>query len=93
LGACGITNTATQFIVAVSEIRFDSFPGAGVNPNENPICGKQVTITAFGQNATATVTDRCVDCKDDDLDMTPSLFQVFAALGVGRFDITWNFVD
>jgi hypothetical protein len=34
----------------VSEGLFDTFPGAGANPNANPICGKAITINckSFG---------------------------------------------
>lgn len=44
LGACGITNTDTDFIAAVSHTFFDSYHGYnGANPNNNPLCGRKVT--------------------------------------------------
>jgi hypothetical protein len=94
LGACGTTNTDTDFIVAVAESRFDSFPNYnGLDPNTNPICNKEVTITGpNGATHTAIITDRCTGCQNDDLDMTTTLFQLFAAEATGRIDITWNFV-
>ena len=43
LGACGITNVATDMIAAISHQAFDGYPGADPsNPNKNPICGKKV---------------------------------------------------
>lgn len=33
LGACGISNTDADFIVAIDAQTFDTFPGAGANPN------------------------------------------------------------
>jgi hypothetical protein len=43
LGACGITNTDTDYIAAVSHLMFDTWPGwNGANPNNNPICGKKI---------------------------------------------------
>ena len=44
LGACGITNTDSDYIAAVSHTLFDTYPGYnGVNPNNNPICGRKAT--------------------------------------------------
>ena len=63
LGACGITNTDSQYICAVSELLFDVYPSVlilfpsrsafslshrgydGVNPNTNPVCNQQITLT------------------------------------------------
>jgi uncharacterized low-complexity protein len=44
IGACGKANTDADHIVAVSAALFDNFPGATKNPNNNPICGKEITI-------------------------------------------------
>jgi hypothetical protein len=91
LGACGITNVDTDFIVAVSMIRFDAVSTG--NSNTNPLCGKKVSITFNGVTKIATVVDRCVGCAKDSLDMTPTLFQNFAPLGVGRIHgIVWSFI-
>lgn len=45
LGACGQTNAPGDMIAAISEQAFDGYPGATANPNNNPICGKQVKAT------------------------------------------------
>jgi expansin (peptidoglycan-binding protein) len=90
LGACGITNTDSQYICAVSELLFDVYPGYnGVNPNTNPVCGQQITLTYNGKSITVTVTDRCTACATTDLDLSPSAFSDLAAESVGRFDMTW----
>ncbi|KAJ3850314.1 RlpA-like double-psi beta-barrel-protein domain-containing protein-containing protein [Lentinula lateritia] len=93
LGACGITNTDGDPIVAIGYQSFDSYPGATANPNDNPICNKTVTIYYGGKNATATITDRCAGCAGaDDLDMSPSLFDTLVGdPGIGRVSITWNY--
>jgi len=91
LGACGTTNVDTDFIVAVSLDRFDAVSTG--NSNTNPLCGRKVQISFGGATAIATIVDRCTGCAEDSLDMTPSLFQVFAALSVGRIHgIRWNFL-
>ncbi|KAI0365835.1 barwin-like endoglucanase [Pilatotrama ljubarskyi] len=92
LGACGIFNTDADFIVAVSTSVFDGFPGAGPNPNANPICGRQLTATGpDGKSVTLTVTDRCAGCAPGDIDLTPTAFQQLASLDVGRLHgVTWT---
>lgn len=92
LGACGITSSASEHIVAVSHVTFDSYGTA--NPNANPICGKQVSITSSsGSQVLATVVDRCVGCTEDDLDLSTGLFQTVYPAGDGRVHgVKWSFV-
>jgi len=90
LGACGITNNDGQHICAVSHLLYDTFPGyAGGNPNNNPVCNRQVIATYQGRSVTLTITDRCAACKITDLDMAPSAFNTLADPSLGRIDITW----
>jgi hypothetical protein len=92
LGSCGIFNTDADAIVAVSAGLFDTFPGAGPNPNLNPICGKPITINFQGKTVQAVVTDKCPGCVGNDLDMTPTLFGQLADLSVGRLSgLDWHF--
>jgi expansin (peptidoglycan-binding protein) len=69
---------------------FDGFPGAGDNPNNNPICGKKAQITCNGKTITVTITDRCQACKYGDLDLSPAAFDALADPSVGRTDMTWE---
>ncbi|KAI0313728.1 RlpA-like double-psi beta-barrel-protein domain-containing protein-containing protein [Amylostereum chailletii] len=90
LGACGITNSDTDHIAAVSHLLFDSYPGATANPNNNPVCGKKITATYKGKHVTVTVTDRCEGCALTDLDFSPSAFDKLANESVGRLSgMTW----
>ncbi|KAF8891250.1 RlpA-like double-psi beta-barrel-protein domain-containing protein-containing protein [Infundibulicybe gibba] len=91
VGACGVTSTATDNIVAVSTQMFDSFPGATANPNTNPICGKTITATVNGKSVTARVVDRCVGCALNDIDLSPAAFNVLG--GDGRIHgVQWRFL-
>ncbi|EKM52556.1 uncharacterized protein PHACADRAFT_261057 [Phanerochaete carnosa HHB-10118-sp] len=92
LGACGFTNSASDFIVAVAEGFFDTYPGYnGVNPNDNPICGRQITANYNGQSVTVEVVDRCTGCSTFDLDFSPSAFEALAPLSVGRLhNVEWS---
>ncbi|KII89530.1 hypothetical protein PLICRDRAFT_29734 [Plicaturopsis crispa FD-325 SS-3] len=93
-GACGHFNTAADSIVAVSSKFFTTFPGAGPNPNTNPMCNKQLKITYKGKTAKATVTDECPSCPGKfDLDMSPAVFNQLADPSVGLLKgISWEFI-
>ncbi|KAF8522601.1 plant expansin [Hysterangium stoloniferum] len=98
LGACGITNSPADFMVAVSAQLFasllhpsDDAQSMG-NPNKNPVCGKQITANANGKSVTVTVEDRCPGCAQFDLDFSPAAFNVLADPSVGRLQgVTWSF--
>ncbi|EJD47085.1 Non-catalytic module family EXPN protein, partial [Auricularia subglabra TFB-10046 SS5] len=93
LGACGITNTASDSIAAVSTALFDSFPGYdGSNPANNPICGKSATATYNGKSITFQIEDKCVGCAFGDLDFSTSAFiALFGSLDAGRVSgVTWS---
>ncbi|OJD21840.1 hypothetical protein ACJ73_06820 [Blastomyces percursus] len=60
--------------------------------NNNPLCGKQVTIKFRGKTYTAVVKDKCVGCKFGDVDATRALFAKFGETGEGRLPgIEWWF--
>jgi len=93
LGACGITNSNSDLIVAVSHQLFDAVPGYdGVNPNHNPICNKQMKVSFQGKSVTVTVTDRCGGCQSQDVDLSPSAFNAIADPALGRIDVQWAWV-
>ncbi|KZT05947.1 uncharacterized protein LAESUDRAFT_726515 [Laetiporus sulphureus 93-53] len=95
LGACGITNTDSDYIVAVSWELFDNYPGYdGTNPNTNPVCNKGITASYGGKSVSVTVTDRCTGCSTTSLDFTPTAFGDLADLSIGRLtDVTWEFTS
>lgn len=96
LGACGWTNTSSDYIVAVSENLFDTWPGyAGTNSNDNPICGHQVSIVYGDQTVVAQVVDRCTTCGERSLDLSEGAFEglVPGGLDVGIVAMTWSWLD
>ncbi|KAJ5757719.1 uncharacterized protein N7511_006413 [Penicillium nucicola] len=88
LGACGGWNVGTDWIAAVSHIVFDR-NARGTNPNNNGLCGQKIHIQRGGRTVEATVVDRCEGCKENDIDVTRSLFQQFDDLDRGRIGIVW----
>ncbi|KAF8481176.1 RlpA-like double-psi beta-barrel-protein domain-containing protein-containing protein [Russula ochroleuca] len=97
LGACGVTNKDTEFIVAVSHVLFDSYPGYNPtldNPNNNTVCGRKITAGYGGKSVIVTVTDRCGGCNETSLDFSPAAFQVLAPESVGRLhDVEWTWTS
>jgi expansin (peptidoglycan-binding protein) len=95
LGACGIINNDGQDIAAVSHSFFDSFPGYdGVNPNNNPMCGKTARVTFEGKTIFVALTDRCEGCAYGDLDFSPHAFNQLADPSAGRISgIQWTIVS
>ncbi|KAM0715497.1 hypothetical protein Q7P37_008995 [Cladosporium fusiforme] len=74
MGACGHTSNESEKMVAVSEALFDSYTTGG-NPNNNPLCGKTLTIKgADGADHKATIWDRCPGCAEADLDLPQEFF-------------------
>jgi len=82
LGSCGITNSESDHIVALAEGMMEATNNG--NPNTNPECGRSITISYGGKTAVATIEDTCPGCSGASLDLTPSLFEIFAPLGTGR---------
>jgi hypothetical protein len=83
LGACGITSTSDEHVVAISHELFDAVSTG--NPNTNPLCNKKVSIIgANGQTYTGTIVDRCPGCDSGSLDLSQSFFNEVTNNGDGR---------
>ncbi|KAF8879923.1 RlpA-like double-psi beta-barrel-protein domain-containing protein-containing protein [Infundibulicybe gibba] len=91
LGACGFYSSESENIVALSQLLFDTYPGATGNPNLNPVCGQQVQISANGKTIFARAVDRCESCAYNDLDLSPAAFGQLSPLGTGVITIEWDF--
>jgi predicted RNA-binding Zn-ribbon protein involved in translation (DUF1610 family) len=86
LGACGNTNVASDYIVALNTPQYgSSYP--------SPNCGKSITISYNGKTAVATIQDQCPGCGYGDLDLSRGLFDHFASEDLGTFQMTWWYND
>ncbi|EIM88869.1 uncharacterized protein STEHIDRAFT_145693 [Stereum hirsutum FP-91666 SS1] len=91
LGACGLTNTSDQSVASVSQTIFSTFPGATANPNDNPICTHNVTITSNGTTVTAQIVDFCPTCDEFRIGLSPGAFAAFAPPSDGIVaNVTWS---
>ncbi|KAI3609335.1 expansin family protein [Moniliophthora roreri] len=93
LGSCGLSNGPGELVAAVSAAIFDTFPGAGPNPNLNPICGKRARVTIAGKSVDVTVVDRCPGCVGGSIDLSPAAFNILADPSFGRIPgASWTFI-
>lgn len=92
LGACGLTDSSSDAIVAVSHIIFDAV-SVGSNPNANPLCGKKIRARRNDKSVDLTVVDRCVGCKATDIDTTTSVFAELAEIAQGRVTVSWSWLE
>ncbi|EIN07546.1 hypothetical protein PUNSTDRAFT_103565 [Punctularia strigosozonata HHB-11173 SS5] len=86
LGACGINNVPSDFIVALNSAQYGGgYPG--------PHCFAMITITVNGKTAQAQITDECPGCPYGGLDFSRGLFDHFADESVGVLYGEWSFND
>ncbi|KAK8044005.1 RlpA-like double-psi beta-barrel-protein domain-containing protein-containing protein [Apiospora rasikravindrae] len=88
LGACGQTNNNNDAIVALPSHFFTAS-----NPNQDPLCNRNIRITYQGKSTTAKIVDKCAGCSGNSIDVTPSVFTTLVGgLGAGRVQVTWDYV-
>lgn len=92
LGACGVTSSDSDKIVAISHLVFDAV-SAGSNPNANPLCGKKIRARKDNKSVDLTVVDRCTGCQPKDLDVTIDTFADLADVALGRTLVEWNWLE
>ena len=47
-------------VAAVAHQFFDSYPGAGPNPNNNPICGRKAKVYYGDKSCVVAIVDKCM---------------------------------
>ncbi|KAK7015007.1 RlpA-like double-psi beta-barrel-protein domain-containing protein-containing protein [Favolaschia claudopus] len=81
LGACGTTNQASDFIVALNAAQF----GNGDK------CYEMIEITYNGKTTQAQIVDECPGCPWGGLDFSRGLFDYFASEDLGVIHGSWVF--
>jgi expansin (peptidoglycan-binding protein) len=62
LGSCGIYSGGNELVCAMAAPDFDPQTPNG-NPNNNNLCGKQISVSGPKGTVTVRVVDRCPVCK------------------------------
>lgn len=84
LGACGYTNTSDQAVASVSMAFFNNYPGATANPNNNPICQHNLTVTVGNMSVSAQIVDYFVSgFSDTSIGLSQGVFQGIANTSQG----------
>ncbi|CAE6466918.1 unnamed protein product [Rhizoctonia solani] len=91
IGSCGWQNQDYEWVAAVGTSLFQEMM-IDANPNHSQACGKTATVTYGSKSIIVGIVDRCYACGYNDIDLSPSAFQQFAALGVGKLNgVSWKF--
>lgn len=80
-GACGGTNSESDYIVAISQHLYDAKKGA---------CGKKIEAFYGNKSVIVDVVDSCEGCNYYDLDFSPAAFAKLADKELGRIHISWK---
>lgn len=96
LGACGVTSSSSQNIVAIAHSLFDAAQ-TGTDPNQNPLCGRKIRAKRVKEGSgersvDLTVVDRCTGCEPTDIDVSLSVFEKLADQDLGRVTVQWNWL-
>ena len=55
-------------------------------------CGACIAIDGPNGSVTVRIVDRCPECPQGDVDMSPQAFELISPLEAGRIPITWRYV-
>lgn len=79
-GACGGTNSASDFIVAIDSSQWDG----------GSHCYEMITISSGGKSTQAQIVDMCPGCPYGALDLSEGLFSYFADPNQGQIYGDWQ---
>ena len=82
-GNCGFPATPNDLMVGA--MNATDYAGSAV-------CGTCAHLTGPSGEVTARIVDQCPECKQGDIDLSPSAFAKIAAVELGRVDISWQYV-
>jgi hypothetical protein len=89
MGACGLDHSGQDDTISIAAV---SHLLMGTRSNDNPMCGKTVTIKANGRYVKAVVQEKCMGCAMNDIDVSHKVFkELWDSLELGRTDVEWWF--
>ncbi|KAM0797456.1 hypothetical protein BDR22DRAFT_892307 [Usnea florida] len=89
MGACGWSNdTNSEDFFALAHDMM------GTQSNGNPFCGRTAAIVYQGKTIHGTLTDKCMGCGLQSIDLSQHLFNQMFVESVGNYhDIEWHFTS
>lgn len=95
-GSCGLERSRSDafYVVALSTFWMKLPPGM-TNPNNHPRCAPTECIQIYGAKGSVVlkISDTCMGCKQNDVDVADTVFPYLDDLYKGRVRVTWKFVD
>jgi hypothetical protein len=86
-GSCGAAQAGANDAVVALAI---PVMANGANPNNNPLCGKTITITYQGATHQGVVYDTCAGCAAGNIDLSAGFFKTVFPAGDGRVSgVSW----
>ncbi|KAF6224114.1 hypothetical protein HO133_010688 [Letharia lupina] len=89
LGACGWSNdtTSEDFFALAHDMM-------GLQSNGNPFCGRTAAIVYQGKTIHGTLTDKCMGCGLQSIDLSQHLYDQMFVESVGNYhDVEWHFTS
>ncbi|CAG8724617.1 13394_t:CDS:1 [Gigaspora margarita] len=89
LGACGISSNDNESVAALSSEIYDKLVPGG-NPNQCTACGKTCKVCFQEKCTDVTIVDRCPNCPNNAIDLSPTAFSKLASQALGRISVTYT---
>jgi len=89
MGACGWSNdtTSEDFFALAHDMM-------GLQSNGNPFCGRTAAIVYQGKTIHGTLTDKCMGCGLQSIDLSQHLYDQMFVESVGNYhDVEWHFTS
>jgi len=92
--ACGTdVHYDTDYYIALNQEQYTASQVKSNNPNTASVCDKCVKISYQGKWVVGRIVDSCPGCPYKGLDVSPTIFEVFADRDVGILYMDWEFTD
>jgi hypothetical protein len=92
-GSCGLERSKYDefYVAALSYARMSGSP----NPNNHPLCApdKCIRITGARGAVVVKISDTCMSCQYDDIDIADTVFPLLDDPFKGRVKVNWQFSD
>jgi expansin (peptidoglycan-binding protein) len=92
-GSCGLDRSKYDafYVAALSRARMSGSP----NPNNHPLCAADKCIKISGARGSVVVkiSDTCMGCQYDDVDIADTVFPLIDDPVKGRVKVNWHFTD
>jgi len=92
--ACGTdSHYNTDYYIALNQEQYTASQRKSDNPNTASVCDRCVKISYKNDWVVGRIVDSCPGCPYKGLDVSPTIFEVFADRDVGILYMDWEYTD